>query len=58
MQRAYYSASITDFLAASQNEILGVLIQQSGSSATEDTQCDAWLKEIEILKHILASVKV
>jgi len=48
MHRAYYSASITDFLAASQNEILGVLLQQSGGSATEHTQRDAWLKEIEI----------
>ena len=55
MHRAYYSASITDFLAASQNEILGVLIQQSGGSATEHTQRDAWLKEIELLKPVLAN---
>jgi len=55
MHRAYYSASITDFLAASQNEILGLLIQQSGGSATEHTQRDAWLKEIEILKPVLAN---
>ena len=55
MHRAYYSASITDFLAASQNEILGVLLQQSGGSATEHTQRDAWLKEIELLKPVLAN---
>jgi len=55
MQRAYYSASITDFLAASQNEILGVLLEQSGGSATEHTQRDAWLKEIELLKPVLAN---
>ena len=55
MQRAYYSASINDFLTASQNEILGVLLKNSGGSATEHTQRDAWLEQINILKRVLAN---
>jgi hypothetical protein len=53
MQRAYYSASITDFLAASENEILGVLLKNSGGPATEHTQREAWLQQITILKRVL-----
>jgi len=55
MQRAYYSASITDFLAASPNTILGVLVKNSGGSATEHTQRDAWLQQINILKRALTN---
>jgi len=53
MQRAYYSASIADFLGTSPNEILGALLANSGGSATEHTQRDAWLEQIRILKDVL-----
>jgi hypothetical protein len=55
MQRAYYSASITDFLVASENEVLGALLKNSGGPATEHTQREAWLQQITILKRLLAS---
>jgi len=57
MQHAYYSASITDFLAASENEILGALLKNSGGPATEHTQREAWLQQIKILKHVLANLE-
>lgn len=53
MQRAYYSASVADFLAASPLEVLGTLLANSGGPATEHTQRDAWLEQIRILKDIL-----
>src|SRR5688572_8443084 len=53
MKRAYYSASIVDFLIDSTREILGTLLENSGGSATEHTQRDAWSEQIQILKGIL-----
>jgi hypothetical protein len=53
MQRAYYSASIDDFLTASPLEILGTLLASSGGSTTEHTQRDAWLEQIRLLKDVL-----
>ena len=53
MQRAYYSASIPDFLASSGNEILGTLLANSSGSTTEHTQRDAWLEQIRIIKDVL-----
>jgi hypothetical protein len=53
MQRAYYSASISDFLSATPNEIVGTLLIHSGGSATEHTQREAWLEEIKILQDCL-----
>jgi len=52
MQRAYYSASITNFLKTSPNEILGELAR-AHARVLEQTQLDAWLEQINILKHIL-----
>ncbi len=52
MKRDYYSHSIANFLNTSTNEILGTLVRSSGF-AIEQTQRDAWLEEITILKNIL-----
>lgn len=53
MQRAFYSADISAFLAANPNEIVGTLFTNSGGSATEHTQRNAWLEQIRILKDSL-----
>jgi Uncharacterized conserved protein (DUF2075) len=53
MERAYYSATISNFLAATPNEIVGTLLTNSGGSATEHTQRDAWLEQISVLKNVL-----
>lgn len=52
MNRAYYSASIQNFLNASINEILGELASNS-EFADEQTQKEAWKSEIAILKNLL-----
>ena len=52
MHRAYYSASISDFLQTSPNEILGVLTRAHGRTI-EQTQLNAWLEQINILKGVL-----
>lgn len=56
MQRAYFSSTISNFLDMSPNEILGILTQGS-SFALEQSQRDAWLEEIRILKGILYKYK-
>lgn len=52
MDRAYYSASIADFLEAAPDEILGQLARGASKSGThlESTQTDAWREQIRILK--------
>ncbi len=55
MKRDYYSASISNFIGASTNEILGALARNSGF-AIEQTQRDAWLEEINILKTLLTNI--
>ncbi len=55
MQRAYYYADLKDFLKASTNEILGQLVRASGFSI-EQTQRDAWLEQIKILKVQLCEI--
>src|SRR5882762_5337865 len=55
MKRDYYSDSIANFRNSSLNEILGQLVRSSGFSI-EQTQRDAWLEEIRILKNALSSV--
>ena len=55
MQRAYYPAPLKEFLGASPDTILGVLVKNSGGSATEHTQRDAWLAQINILKRALTN---
>jgi hypothetical protein len=52
MKRSYYSDSITGFLAASGNEILGTLTSNSGFDI-EITQRNAWREQIKILKSVL-----
>ncbi|MDQ7797913.1 MAG: DUF2075 domain-containing protein [Candidatus Edwardsbacteria bacterium] len=52
MRREYYSAKISDFLKTKPNEILGVLTKNSDFPVL-NTQRDAWLDEIEILKKAL-----
>lgn len=49
MNRAYYSDSIAAFLAANDDEILGRLAM-AGEFALDQTQRDAWLEEIKILR--------
>jgi len=52
MKRDYYSSSIADFLAASDNEIFGI-IDKAHTLSSEPTQKGAWTEEIEILKRVL-----
>ncbi|HNE05587.1 MAG TPA: DUF2075 domain-containing protein [Anaerolineales bacterium] len=56
MRRAYYSDKIPDFQKRTSDEILGRLAQGNDFSL-EQTQRDAWLEEIRILKNILQSYK-
>src|SRR3990170_5423901 len=53
MKREYYSDSITTFLNAKPNEILG-LLARSNDFTLEQTQRDAWLEEINILHSVLS----
>jgi len=52
MSRSFYSSSIAEFLISSENEILGHL-ERSNEFALLQTQRDAWLEEITILRKIL-----
>lgn len=52
VQRAIYSAPISSFLVASENEILGSLAAHN-PGGLEHTQRDAWVAEIRILKGVL-----
>ena len=52
MKREYYSDTIVDFLESTPNTILGKL-EMSNVFALEQTQRDAWLEEIDILKEAL-----
>lgn len=49
MSRAYYSASISDFLRASTDEIMGKL-SRNNDYVLIQTQRDAWVAQIEILR--------
>ena len=53
MKRAYYSTTISEFLAASDDAIIGRLTQNSTHSV-ERPQVDAWLGQIRALRPILA----
>jgi hypothetical protein len=53
MKRSYYSDSISNFLNATEHEILGVLTGNN-DFALEQTQRDAWIAEIDILKGVLS----
>ncbi len=52
MRREYYSDTISDFLTRNNDEILGKLAQ-GNDFVLEQTQRDAWLEEIRILKNVL-----
>jgi hypothetical protein len=52
MRRAYYSSSITDFLSADPNAIVGELTRAHGRTL-EQTQLNAWLEQIRLLKPVL-----
>lgn len=54
MKRAFYSDSIANFLKTSVEEIIGRLALGNQFSL-EQTQRDAWLVEIEILKEVLST---
>ncbi len=56
MRREFYSDTISDFLKRSNDEILGKLAQ-GNDFALEQTQRDAWLEEIRILKNVLKTYK-
>jgi hypothetical protein len=52
MRREFYSDTIVDFIKRSNHEVLGILVQAT-SFNLEQSQRDAWLEEIQILKRIL-----
>jgi len=54
--RAFYSASISEFVKSEVNLILGSLLEKSGFSV-ETTQRDAWKSQVLILQSKLASYK-
>jgi hypothetical protein len=54
MRRAYYSSSISNFLETSPNEILGEL-SRSHARTLEQTQLNAWLEQINLLKRVLVN---
>jgi len=56
MNRAFYSDTISNFLDSSPEKILGILALNNQFSL-EQTQRDAWLIEIEVLKEILPSYR-
>lgn len=53
MQRAYYSATIKDFILASPESVLGKLVLNNDFSL-EQTQRDAWSEQIVLLKSVLS----
>lgn len=52
MERSYYSDSIADFKTKSKDQIFSILSQKNEFSL-EQTQRDAWIAEIEIMKTAL-----
>jgi hypothetical protein len=54
MRRAYYSSSITDFLAVNPNAIIGELTRAHARNL-DQTQLNAWLEQINILKRVLTN---
>ena len=54
--RAYYSASLSDFLQQSTNEILGIIHTNDASSETTIQQSNTWETEVTILKDQLRNL--
>lgn len=57
MRRAYYSSPIADFLSTDPNAIIGELTRAHGRTL-EQTQLNAWLEQINILKRVLTNRSV
>jgi hypothetical protein len=55
LKHAYYHAPVQDFINAGHEAILGELVQ-SHSFALEQSQRDAWIAEISVMKSALKSV--
>lgn len=55
MSRAYYSATLKDFLNSSNDRILGELTRNH-QFALEDLQKNAWISQVEILKASLSTL--
>ena len=55
MRREYYSDSIANFQNTSPAEVVGKLVIGSGGFALEQTQRDAWIEQINILKQVLSN---
>ena len=53
--RAYYSASIAEFLRQSSSEIIGVIHSNNISAETTIQQSNTWETEVRILKEQLSS---
>lgn len=53
MKRAYYSDTIANFLKSDTDAVLGKISQGSDDSSIRQTQRDAWIQQIEILRPIL-----
>lgn len=54
MKRAYYADSISNFLISSTEEILGILAKNNDFALIQ-TQRDAWVAEIDILRNTLSA---
>ncbi len=54
--RAYYSAPVVEFAAASTGEIIGILTTNSEFDI-DKSQRDAWIAEIESLKAVLVGIR-
>lgn len=57
MPRAYYSASVADFLADDENRILGLLLARVGNQNLRINARNAWQAQILILKDALRSLR-
>lgn len=55
LPRAWYASEITDFLAQSEETILGQLVLHAEGDTASD-QRNAWLEQNQILKNILAGI--
>ena len=56
MQRAFYSDSISNFLAQNNDEILGILTSNSPFDLN-DLQRNTWIEQIRILKSATSDLK-
>jgi len=54
MQRSYFASTIEKFMMMPETEVLGQLVK-ANQFALEQTQRDAWLEQIGILKTVLSS---